>query len=169
MPMARGFDPAAFDIVREDFRDIDTRERPERVPERERERPEREDDRDLPDIPAPLMEVVNDDTILVTPEMVDLINDPMMKITRNGQITRRTGRDVIRRSGQFSRSNILPSISTTQASTKRRRKSSRYGKELGRQLKMLKKKHPRTPVIRLMKRAHNATRKKLGMKQRRKR
>lgn len=43
----------------------------------------------------------------------------------------------------------------------KRRKKSKYSKELGRQLKMLKKKHPRTPVIRLMKRAHRLTKKAL--------
>tara|TARA_Y100000310_G_C20539160_1_gene742351 strand:+ start:33 stop:359 length:327 start_codon:yes stop_codon:yes gene_type:complete len=42
---------------------------------------------------------------------------------------------------------------------KRKRKVSAYQKEFGRQLKRLKKKHPRTPVQRLMKRAHAATRK----------
>ena len=158
MPMARGFDPAAFDIVREDFREIDTRDRPDRIPERERERPPREEERDLPDA---LVEVMNDDSIVLTPQMVEAINDPEMRITKRGEITRRTGRDVIRRSGQFSRSAILPDLSTTQTTKKRRRKSSKYGKELGRQLKLLKKKHPRTPVIRLMKRAHRATRKAL--------
>ena len=158
MRMARGFDPAAFDIVREDFRDIDTRERPDRMPERERERPRREEERDMPDS---VVEVVNDDSIVLTPEMVKVINDPMMRITRNGEITRRTGRDVIRRSGQFSRSALLPDLPVAQTTKKKRRKSSKYGKELGRQLKILKKKHPRTPVIRLMKRAHRATRKAL--------
>ena len=44
---------------------------------------------------------------------------------------------------------------------KKRRKKSKYGRELGRQLKMLKKKHPRTAVTALMKRAHRATRKAL--------
>jgi len=43
-----------------------------------------------------------------------------------------------------------------------RRKRSKYSKELGKQLKMLKKKHPRTAVTRLMKRAHAATRKVMG-------
>ena len=43
----------------------------------------------------------------------------------------------------------------------KKRKKSKYSKELGRQLKMLKKKHPRTPVIRLMKRAHRLTKKAL--------
>ena len=43
----------------------------------------------------------------------------------------------------------------------KRRKKSKYSRELGRQLKMLKKKHPRTAVTKLMKRAHRATRKAL--------
>ena len=43
----------------------------------------------------------------------------------------------------------------------KRRKKSKYQKELGRQLKMLKKKHPRTKITALMKRAHRATRKVL--------
>ena len=158
MPMANGYDPAAFDIVREEFRDRDRRDFRDRPMERELERPRREDDREIPDS---IMEVMNNDTIVLTPEMVELINDPMMRITRNGEITRRTGRDVIRRSGQFSRGALLPRLPTTQTTQKRRRKSSKYGKELGKQLKLLKKKHPRTPVIRLMKRAHRATKKAL--------
>jgi len=43
----------------------------------------------------------------------------------------------------------------------KRRKKSKYQKELGRQLKMLKAKHPRTKITALMKRAHRATRKAL--------
>ena len=43
----------------------------------------------------------------------------------------------------------------------KRRKRSKYQRELGRQLKMLKKKHPRTPVTKLMKQAHRATKKAL--------
>jgi len=43
----------------------------------------------------------------------------------------------------------------------KKRKKSKYNKELGRQLKMLKKKHPRTAVTALMKRAHRATKKAL--------
>lgn len=42
-------------------------------------------------------------------------------------------------------------------SQKKKRKVSAYQKEFGRQLKKLKQKHPRTPVTRLMKRAHAAT------------
>lgn len=42
---------------------------------------------------------------------------------------------------------------------KPKRKVSPYQREFGRQLKKLKKAHPRTPVTRLMKRAHTATKK----------
>ena len=43
----------------------------------------------------------------------------------------------------------------------KRRKRSKYNKELSKQLKMLKKKHPRTAITSLMKRAHRATKKAL--------
>lgn len=43
----------------------------------------------------------------------------------------------------------------------KKRKRSKYNRELSRQLKMLKKKHPRTRVTNLMKRAHRATKKAL--------
>ena len=48
---------------------------------------------------------------------------------------------------------------TVQVEVKKKRKVSAYQREFGRQLKRLKRKHPRTPVTRLMKRAHAATRK----------
>lgn len=44
---------------------------------------------------------------------------------------------------------------------RKRRRRSKYQKELGKQLKMLKKKHPRTKVTALMKRAHRLTKKAL--------
>jgi len=54
------------------------------------------------------------------------------------------------------------SLALRESTTKpKRRKRSKYQKELGRQLKMLKKKHPRTKITALMKRAHRATRKAL--------
>jgi len=43
------------------------------------------------------------------------------------------------------------------APAKKKRRVSKYQREFGRQLKKLKAKHPRTPVTRLMKRAHAAT------------
>ncbi|AXH79229.1 MAG: hypothetical protein [Circular genetic element sp.] len=54
------------------------------------------------------------------------------------------------------------SLADRELTTKpKRRKKSKYQKELGRQLKMLKKKHPRTKITALMKRAHRATKKAL--------
>lgn len=107
--------------------------------------------------------IVNDDDITIDKKMVEVINDPSTKVV-DGQIARvmPTGRDVIRQSGQFSRSSLLLGIDPGQTgSTRKRRKKSKYSKELSKQLKMLVKKHPRTPVIKLMKRAHRATKKAL--------
>lgn len=50
-------------------------------------------------------------------------------------------------------------LSALEPRAKPKRKVSAYQREFGRQLKRLKKKHPRTPVTRLMKRAHTATKK----------
>ena len=73
--------------------------------------------------------------------------DSVMETRRmmNGGSTKRTG------STRRSRKLIIK--------PKKKRKVSAYQKEFGRQLKALKKKHPKTPVSRLMKRAHIATRK----------
>jgi hypothetical protein len=58
-----------------------------------------------------------------------------------------------------SKMRILPPGNTLPR--KRKRKVSRYQREFGKQLKKLKKKHPRTSIGVLMKRAHRATRKAL--------
>jgi hypothetical protein len=50
----------------------------------------------------------------------------------------------------------------------KRRKRSKYNKELSKQLEKMKKKHPRTKQSALMSKAHAATRKALGMSKRRK-
>ena len=185
-----GGDPAAFDIIREEF--VDDRDRIDRDFDQEMERPTREDtrtrevryqawlgkglkwytnpfsrgeayDSSIDAINAQRMaDIVNDDDITIDSEMVEVINDPETKVV-DGQISRRlpTGRDVIRRSRQFSRANILPNNPTRTTTTRKRRKTSKYQKELGKQLKKLKKKHPRTMVTKLMKRAHRATKKAL--------
>lgn len=54
-------------------------------------------------------------------------------------------------------------------SPKKKRKVSKYQKEFGRQMKLLKAKHPRTPVRSLMARGHTATRKALNMPRKRRR
>ena len=74
-------------------------------------------------------------------------------MTRNGELTRRIGNDLSR---QFELQNVLPG--------KKKRKVSKYQKEFGKQLKLLKKKFPRTAVTKLMKRAHAATRKVMKKK-----
>ena len=73
--------------------------------------------------------------------------------------------EAIRRSGYFSAADpIFPQEGDSRISTKKRRKRSKYQMEFGRQLKALKKKHPRTPVSKLMKKAHSRT--KRAMKKR---
>ena len=97
--------------------------------------------------------VVNEPAIRITPELMEVINDPAMMMTRGGELTRRMSNDLSR---QFEIQNVLPS--------KKKRKVSKYQREFGRQLKMLKKKFPRTKIQNLMKRAHTATRKALKKK-----
>jgi hypothetical protein len=60
------------------------------------------------------------------------------------------------RRGQFSTG---PVASLDRQVKQKKRKVSAYQKEFGRQMKKLKKKHPRTKAQNLMKRAHTATRK----------
>ena len=91
--------------------------------------------------------VVNDRTIKITPAMMEVINDDDLQLDDNGEFVRRFDLD-----RQFERQNLLPR-------EQKKRKVSPYQKELGKQLKMLKKKHPRTSITRLMKRAHRLTKK----------
>ena len=62
--------------------------------------------------------------------------------------------------------NVRDTIQTVESiapkTTKKvKRKVSKYGRQLGVELKRLKRKHPRTRVSSLMKRAHKATRRAL--------
>lgn len=91
-----------------------------------------------------IREMVNDPMITITEDMIPIINDPSMLMDMAGNLVQ----------NQFSRANLLQT-------KPRKRKVSKYQKELGRQLKLLKKKHPRTAVTKLMKKAHAATRKAL--------
>ena len=96
--------------------------------------------------------IVNEPAIRITPELMEVINDPTMMMTRSGELTRIMTNDLSR---QFELQNVLP---------RKKRKVSKYQREFGRQLKMLKKKFPRTKIQNLMKRAHAATRKALKKK-----
>jgi hypothetical protein len=63
-------------------------------------------------------------------------------------------------SGEENRAISLAAASAgKKAGRSKRRKISAYQREFGRQLKRLKKKHPRTDISKLMKKAHIATRK----------
>ena len=186
--MVDELDSAAFDIIREEFVDRREEPERMDVPEMERlQRESTQQDTRVsnevwlgkgflfytnprsagPGYSTPeearaaskIMEIVNDDTVTITPEILEVVNDPMVRMTDDGKLARLSGRDVIRRSGQFSRASILPPLPGSQPKTKR--KVSKYQKEFGVQLKKLKAKHPRTKITRLMKRAHSATRKVL--------
>ena len=54
-------------------------------------------------------------------------------------------------------------VAETPEPTPKKRKRSKYNRELSKQLKLLKAKHPRTRITNLMKRAHRATRKALKL------
>ena len=60
------------------------------------------------------------------------------------------------------------SLAMRDESKPKKRKRSKYNRELSKQLNELKKKHPRTKQTALMTKAHAATRKALGMPKRRK-
>lgn len=51
-----------------------------------------------------------------------------------------------------------------QSKAKVKRKVSNYQRQFGKEMKKLKAKHPRTPVTRLMKRAHSATKKYMRLR-----
>ncbi len=63
--------------------------------------------------------------------------------------------------GGMSLNNTSPPGAEMPEPKPKKRKKSKYQRELGRQLKMLKAKHPRTAITRLMKKAHRATKKAL--------
>jgi len=110
-----------------------------------------------------LAEVINNPEIIIDERLKNLINSPTVGMDpMTGEIGRvdegfgDTRNEAFTLSRQFERQNVLPA--------KKKRKVSAYQKEFGIQLKKLKKKHPRTPVTKLMKRAHTATRKVMKKK-----
>ena len=57
--------------------------------------------------------------------------------------------------------NYIEVSPSTPPPKKKKKRVSKYSKEFGRQIKKLQKKHPRTKITKLMKRAHAATKKAL--------
>ena len=90
-------------------------------------------------------EMINEPSITLTAEDLPIINDPSIMMDLSGNLV----------TNPFA-------ILASELPKKKKKKVSKYQKELGRQLKMLKKKHPRKKVTALMKQAHKLTRKALS-------
>ena len=97
-----------------------------------------------------IREIVNNPEIQLTADMLPAINDNNVFMDSNGVLF----------TDQFRFDKLEP---------KKKREASKYNKELARQIKILRKKHPRTKVTALMAKAHRATRKALGMPAKRRR
>jgi len=87
-----------------------------------------------------MLTLVNDDDITLSSEEVAVVNDKDMRMMPDGEVVRRTlpsARDIIRRSGQFSRQNLLPRLST---SPKRSRKKTKTDKNMSKALRLANEK-----------------------------
>ncbi len=93
-------------------------------------------------------------------DVLEMIDELIQDLTRGSRPRPGMARQPLQMSRQFR----IPEFEEA-PQRKKKRKVSKYQREFGRQLKLLKAKHPRTPVTKLMKRAHTATRK--AMKKRR--
>jgi len=80
--------------------------------------------------------------------------NPLLGIPSLGEAI---AQDRARGRGRKSRRGRSRSSKVSLAGLRPKRKVSAYQREFGRQLKKLKRAHPRTPVTKLMKRAHAAT------------
>tara|TARA_R110000824_G_C15164154_1_gene672209 strand:- start:506 stop:1042 length:537 start_codon:yes stop_codon:yes gene_type:complete len=145
----QGFDPDDFfDSRRIDF------ERERSLSDRQRQDRERADDdrrRALDEQRMAVLDanrarldamlvLVNDDDITLSSEEVAVVNDKSLRMMPDGEVvTRRppSGRNVIRRSGQFSRANILPNF---EGPKKRTRKKTRTDKNMSKALRLANEK-----------------------------
>lgn len=83
-----------------------------------------------------MMTLVNDDKVELSADEIKVINDKNMRMMPNGEVVRRLAgdaREVIRRSGQFSRANILPNLSKVGV---RRRKKTKTDKNMSKALRL---------------------------------
>jgi len=141
----RGFDPDDF----VDRRRID-RQRDQDLSDRQRMDRERADDdrrRALEEQRLAVLDanrarldamltLVNDDDITLSAEEVAVVNDKSMRMMPDGEVVRRaepSARDIIRRSGQFSRQNLLPDLPS---SPKRTRKKTKTDKNMSKALRL---------------------------------
>lgn len=145
----RGFDPDDFF----DQRRLD-RQREQTLSDRQRQDRERADDdrrRALEEQRLAVLDanrarldamltLVNDDDITLSSEEVAVVNDKNLRMMPDGEVVSRrpvSGRDVIRRSRQFSRQGLLP---TFPRSTKRSRKKTKTDKNMSKALRLANEK-----------------------------
>ena len=145
----RGFDPDDF----RDTRRID-RQREQNLSDRQRQDRERADDdrrRALEEQRLAVLDanrarldamlvLVNDDDITLSSEEVAVVNDKSLRMMPSGEVVSRRApgaRDIIRRSGQFSRQNLLPDLPT---SPKRTRKKTKTDKNMSKALRLANEK-----------------------------
>lgn len=87
-----------------------------------------------------MLTLVNNDDITLSAEEVAVVNDKNLRMMPDGEVVRRadpSARNIIRRSGQFSRQNLLPSFPR---STKRRRKKTKTDKNMSKALRLANEK-----------------------------
>lgn len=144
----RGFDPDDFIDEDKERRRDEQLQREQNIADRQRQRQERRDDmQNLSNAERAelirqqnleanrrrlqaLMDVTNDDSIELSADDVKMINDPMTRLMSNGDIVRKTGRDVIRSSGQFSRGNLLLGIDVSPRTRKKTSTDKKMSKAL---------------------------------------
>ena len=87
-----------------------------------------------------MLVLVNDDDISLSSEEVAVVNDKSLRMMPNGEVVSRRApgaRDIIRRSGQFSRQNLLPNLPVA---TKRTRKKTKTDKNMSKALRQANEK-----------------------------
>lgn len=87
-----------------------------------------------------LMTIANDDNVVLSADMVKMINDPEMRLMSNGDIVRKTGRDIIRESGQFSRANLVSRLPTGVSPARKTRKKTNTDKKMSKALRLANEK-----------------------------
>lgn len=87
-----------------------------------------------------LMTIANDDNVQLSADMVKMINDPELRLMSNGDIVRKTGRDIIRESGQFSRVNLVSRLPSGVSPSRKTRKKTNTDKKMSKALRLANEK-----------------------------
>ena len=107
--------------------------------------------------------MVNDPELIMDDTLASVINNPDMMMDRNMVVRNRNGRQTIRRSGQFSRQNLLPRLQTRKRTRRKTKTDKTMSAALAQANKELRKKNGqlRRGVTQgdIMRRAHRLRRK----------